>query len=401
MLHDASIQLLLVITRASLWQKMPVLHASETALFSNLTDELWNETMKLSAEQSILAVAYDGLSFLPSAMQPPKSVLIKWAANADQAEKRGKHMLQTVYDLAAFYHSHQVSMLLLKGLGMAQFYPKYSLRRSSDIDVYLGGKYEEGNRLAEQYFEADINTKNKKHAIFRYKKWNIENHRTFLNDHLSHSDTILDKVLLQLLAEYPNEVLTLQPPKREEQSSFQSVCIPPVLFNAVFLLRHTATHFVSRTSLRDLADWACFLHHQHQLLDFDRLASILLSHGMMPFASVWTGLAVKLLDLPVQDTGNLLFSNTENPIPFSQAEYQAAIAEAHEMEDRVAQFMLRGRPAFSPSSLHLFKLIRLKYRRWADARWRYEFVYRISHLNRLWNLAQRYLKSPSDILTPR
>ena len=77
-----------------------------------------------------------------------------------------------------------IRLLLMKGHGLSELYPKPQSRPSGDIDIYLFDDYEKGNFL----FGDGVNSFNKKHASYDYHGVHIENHKMPLD-----TDTKLER----------------------------------------------------------------------------------------------------------------------------------------------------------------------------------------------------------------
>lgn len=52
--------------------------------------------------------------------------------------------------LACFYRQDGIKMMLLKGYGLSQYWPKPNHRPVGDMDIYLGGCWQQADRLVNQ-----------------------------------------------------------------------------------------------------------------------------------------------------------------------------------------------------------------------------------------------------------
>lgn len=143
--------------------------------------ETWLEVFRLSAAQGVLALAYDALRRLPAAQQPPRELMLRWAVNTDRIERQFAHRQRALEDLAAFYASHGIRLMLLKGAGLAALYPVPAHRPCGDIDIWLYGRQREADRLVREELRIAVSNDVHHHTIFSYKGVMIENHFDFLN----------------------------------------------------------------------------------------------------------------------------------------------------------------------------------------------------------------------------
>lgn len=81
----------------------------------------WPAVYTCAGVQGVLAIAWDGLrrvtesGLLPSDRQPDRELLLRWAYNVEQIEKRNFRQKRVLADLAGFYAAHGIDLMLLKG----------------------------------------------------------------------------------------------------------------------------------------------------------------------------------------------------------------------------------------------------------------------------------------------
>ena len=154
----------------------PVSDTADTAV----TPGSWERIYRMAADHGLSAVVWDGICRLPAAQQPPRETRIRWALSAEKLEERYRHQQQTASKLAARFSEEGLRMLLLKGLGLSRDYPLPEHRECGDIDIYLYGQSDKGDRVlheigAHLYFDVP------KHSEYVWDGVLIENHRTILN----------------------------------------------------------------------------------------------------------------------------------------------------------------------------------------------------------------------------
>ena len=178
-------------------------------------------------------------------------------------------------------------MLLLKGLGLSRDYPLPEHRECGDIDIYLYGQSDKGDRVlheigAHLYFDVP------KHSEYVWDGVLIENHRTILNVRRNRTERELNAVLVRLLE------------KEGTHGLAPGIQAPRATFNAIFLIRHAAVHFQKEgIVLRHLCDWACFLTRHWDEIDHALFRTAMEDYRMDRFADLMTAAAVEYLGAEV------------------------------------------------------------------------------------------------------
>lgn len=115
----------------------------------------WNVLYDYAKMQGVAAIAMDGLQtlmnktgFTPVGLDVKTK--LQWYALAMSIEKRYTKQLESSKELASVWHGTGIRTLVLKGFAFAQYYPKPMQRLASDMDCYLCGRYEDGNREMER-----------------------------------------------------------------------------------------------------------------------------------------------------------------------------------------------------------------------------------------------------------
>lgn len=261
----------------------PVSDTADTAV----TPGSWERIYRMAADHGLSAVVWDGIRRLPAAQQPPRETRIRWALSAEKLEERYRHQQQTASKLAARFSEEGLRMLLLKGLGLSRDYPIPEHRECGDIDIYLYGQSDKGDRIlheigAHLYFDVP------KHSEYVWDGVLIENHRTILNVRRNRTERELNALLVRLLEKDGTHGLA------------PGIQTPPATFNAIFLIRHAAVHFQKEgIVLRHLCDWACFLTRHWDEIDHALFRTAMEDYRMDRFADLMTAAAVEYLGAEV------------------------------------------------------------------------------------------------------
>lgn len=250
-------KMLLALLRASLHRQM-----ADTSCFLEVSAEEWKQCYQLAAKHGVMALAWEGVLLLPTAMQPPKALKVNWGLAVEAYERRYRRYCRTVDELSKFYARHGILTLQIKGVGYSSLYPVPSHREGGDIDIYTyaapgsGLTDAQANALADELMRKKgivVDTShNVKHSIFTFQGISIENHKAFLNveryDVAPQVERILHRCMNpQVTPLVEGEVLT-----------------PSIAFNTIFIAFHALGHFPGMMTLHHLYDWAVLIK-QHGL----------------------------------------------------------------------------------------------------------------------------------------
>ena len=357
--------MLFSLLRTALWE-----HPANTTLFISVTAEEWNKCMCLAIQHGVQAFVFDGAMTLPVSLQPPRKLKLAWAANVSGIEKNYERMQHAASRLKEFYESHGLKLMLMKGIGLAADYPIPRHRECGDLDIWLFGKYKEGNQfMTQQGIHIDLH--NPKHSCFYFKGVLVENHCTFLNVKQFKTDRYLEMALQNTLSE--NTCGTLPLP------GDNSLLLPPAMFSAIFLARHMCMHFVNGIVLRQLCDWALFLYKHHGEYDKEKLSVLLDDVGLLSVMQSFTLSAIEYLGLPPE----------YSPFPTSQN---------INLKERLFRDIMHPHYSTPPVNKNPFRIIAFKWKRLMANRWKYELIQKESFFRQLGKSMIFHLLHPNTIL---
>ena len=87
---------------------------------------------------------------MPPESQPSRELRLRWAYNVERIEHRYGQQRRRAAELAAAYAEAGIRTVVLKGFAVSRLYPVPEHRPCGDLDCFLCGDYERGNRVAEQ-----------------------------------------------------------------------------------------------------------------------------------------------------------------------------------------------------------------------------------------------------------
>ena len=345
---------------------------------SEWTDEVdWMAVRKVAESQGMTAVCWDGLQNGQFGIRLDDIEFLKWYGVVAREEQRYAKHLKVAGHLAKWYQQHGYEMMLMKGLSLSDYYPTPQHRRCGDIDIFVmkgaDGEsgvicaQEEADRLMASELGIKMDNSHHHHSVFDIDGVMVENHYNFVNIHSHYSNRRVEKTLQASLEEK-----TLQASLREKalqaslkgrmSQSGSGWLVPPVRFNAVFLLSHAGAHFAAeRSTVRFAVDWGMFVKTQHDLIDWGWLESWAREMNRDRFLFCLNIICVKWLGLPVEWFGS---TGMEMSVP-------ARMADA----ERVLNEMLLSESSQELTRKGLLSNVWARTRRVWRNRWKFEMVY--------------------------
>lgn len=319
-----------------------------------------------SLQHNISAVVWDyfqqaiGEGVISQEQLPTKMQKIQWALAAEKAEQEYMRQKQVIVKLARFFAEHNIKMMILKGYGLSLNYPVPNHRPCSDIDIWLFeeretpnghtsrvGVQQKADNLLREHFGIDIDEDKHHHTVFYVDGVMVENHYDFLNIHAHLSNRKIEQRLQQLLNQ----------PLDKIEIDGQTVYFPSPDFHALFMLRHSASHFAAeRIVIRHLLDWRYFVEKFAQQIDWAALYDIATQTNMHKFLNCINAICIDRLNL--------------------QSSCVPPFERDKQLEERVWNEILQ--PEFSeskPKNAGYLKSWRYMYRRWWANRWKHRLVY--------------------------
>ena len=337
----------------------------------------WNKIRAYAERQGLSAVVLDGVEYLPENKRPSKEVLLEWIGEALQGyEYRYGLCRRAISELAEFYNSHGIQMMVLKGYACSLDWPKPEHRPCGDIDIWLLGKQKEGDDALEQEKPVQIvqgvqkfkvEKSHHHHTVFNWKGFTVENHYDFVNVHAHKSSAELEKIFKELGQDDTHFV--------EIKSA--KVYLPSPNLHALFLIRHMVSHFASsEINLRQVLDWAFFVENHKDEVDWNWLDGMLEKYHMKEFVSLVNAICVEDLGFPVD-----IFS---------------AVKIVRELKERVLEDILDPEyTAAEPKGF--FPRVIYKYKRWQGNAWKQEMCYGESRWFAFWSGIWAKILKPASI----
>lgn len=253
----------------------------------------WRRLFDLSESHGVNAVAIDGLEKygvdkvgLKGVSHELTTHMFQWIGVALRIEQDYERKLVVVEQLIKLWKSYGIRTIALKGFVTCQYYPNPKHRPFSDFDCFLCGDFEKGNEVI---YQKGIEVKGSyKHKTFDLGCLHVENHQYCTHFRGRDRARSFEKLLENyMLLEQPIYIKGTQ------------VEIPSPMFNALFMVWHTRSHFFDeKVSLRQLLDWALLMNfYKQEELDWDEFQSVCKEYGLLRFAQAMTRVACRYFDV--------------------------------------------------------------------------------------------------------
>lgn len=253
--------------------------------FNNFTPRDWEFFYALSKKQGVTAIIFEAIKSFPKEIAPHKPITMRWISHALSIEDQMKKKESVAIEFAEKLSKRDIQTIVLKGLAYASYYPNPYHRESGDLDCYLMGKKDEGDKITVE-IGGKMEEAGYKHSHLYYKGLTIENHN-FL--------TSFDNTKLGIRTERLLQELISQGCRPIGDTKLQN---PSADFNAIFLIKHAQRHFIKEgICVRHLLDWAFFVKAESQNVHWEKIIPIMRECRILEFAKVMTRLCIDQLGM--------------------------------------------------------------------------------------------------------
>lgn len=263
----------------------------------------WGKVMKLAKAQALTGLVGDVLLTTPEIRNTLAPKFVTKLLEIP-LENMGTHSLlnNTLILVVTELRKHGIDPVLLKGQGIARYYPVPELRQCGDIDIYVGVENYEKSYQALAPIATEIDSKSAlqigKHFHLQVGAITVEVHRYATTTSFPKQNKILQA--------YASEGLTSG--LRTFDFAGTSVNVPADNFNVFFIFYHLWRHFMSGgIGLRQFCDLMLLLRSVRDSLSHDYLERILNDMRLMEPWQVFGCLMVDYLgaspeDIPFYDS---------------------------------------------------------------------------------------------------
>ena len=247
---------------------------------TEITDSVdWVEVKTLAEEQGLSAVVLDGIEKLPVTSRPPQELLLEWIGETLQSESIYKTQQKEAIKMAGLFQNNGIRTYVLKGVVVAECYPKPLHRSSVDMDCYLLPEENDfdawklGNDLIKtQSYEVAFDYY--KNSTFYLSDLTVENHQYFTPFRGNKRLAALEK---WLQGQFKNGLSG----SRIEGTELWR---PPVMVSALFLIEHAYSHFLHEgLTWKMVLDWMMFSKKHKDEIDWTLLGAKIDEFGFRKF----------------------------------------------------------------------------------------------------------------------
>ena len=330
----------------------------------------WAAVAELAAEQKVTAIAWDGYARLYEAgmvtVDMDRSLKKQWLAMVYQSfELRYPEYRAKIGHLASFFAQHGIRMMVLKGYGLSLNYPVPMHRPCGDVDFWTFGEAERADQVLADELGIQVKGSPEHHTTFHFEDQYFEHHHNFVSAHAHPSSKVVEARLKELATQGFETV----------DIDGQQIFLPSPDFNALFLLRHAASHLAgSEINIRQILDWGMFVKKYRDRIDWKALEAFVESTRTTAIYQILNGICVDFLG-------------------FSPAVFPAG---RHPLESRVLEDILC--PEFSaPCPTFILSQWLWRLRRWLHRTWKLRLVYPESLVRTFFVRLGTHLTHPEEL----
>ncbi|MBR5814220.1 MAG: nucleotidyltransferase family protein [Bacteroidaceae bacterium] len=218
----------------------------------------WNSIYKNAKRQTLLGIIYDAINKLPASSRPAGELAIKWYGQTILINRLNNNINSNIKEVVGTYKKAGLNIVLLKGQGLAQYYPNPMSRHPGDIDLYFFDGYDKANEIAATLDGVEFLPDTSYHRAYFYKGIEVENHLVYVDFYSKRNRKAW------------NEIVSRIPLTSDEclQLDGFNVKIPQPQINVLYVFLHSMHHMLQvGIGLRQICDWVCLWRKKHKEID--------------------------------------------------------------------------------------------------------------------------------------
>lgn len=328
----------------------------------------WEAIQSLALEQGLYAIVLDGIEKLPASVRPQQEFLLVWIGEVLQGyEYRYDAYKQTISEMAGFYNSHGLRMMVLKGYACSLNWPKPNHRPCGDIDIWQFGKQKQADDVLTRKKGIDVDNSHHHHSVFNWGEFTVENHYDFVNVYHHKSNIELEKIFKELGGDDTHS----------EKVNGIDVFLPSPKLHTLFLLKNMMNDFTSfSVNMRQVLDWAFHIKKYGKEIDWKWMMGVIGKYHMLDFFNTINAICVEDLGFEASIFPNVQFN------PF--------------LKDKVLEDILNPKYSFEEPKYLIPRLV-YKFKRWKGNGWKHEMCYNESMWSAFWSGVWGHLLKPASL----
>lgn len=101
------------------------------------TKDEWTEMFASAQQQTLVGVLFAGVERLLANQRPPRALLLQWYVQTERIKQTNRMLNYRAVETVQYFAENGFDSCVLKGQGVATYYPNPLLRTSGDIDIWL------------------------------------------------------------------------------------------------------------------------------------------------------------------------------------------------------------------------------------------------------------------------
>lgn len=277
----------------------------------------WNSILKIARRQAVLGIVAKtivGNTGLQDSV--PNTLRLKLKSFIVANVMTSNHIIDVIKRVCTLLNDNGVDCVLLKGAGLAQYYPYPELRQCGDIDIFVDQEHLYKTHEVLTTISDSVDDKLYVDCGKHFKAV-VENIEVEVHKHLS-SHVI--KPYSAVFAELSSKGLTSDL-DTVNINSFD-IHTPECTFNAFYIFDHIFEHFLtSGVGLRQMCDWMMFLHNNYGKINTDALYEMLQKMDMLQPWKIFGNVLVRYMGL------------SQDRFPFYEEDSRSEIVLRYIIED--------------------------------------------------------------------
>lgn len=218
----------------------------------------WNEVYSNAKNQTMVGVVFEAIKKIPQIKKPEIELFLKWFGQAKIISNLNNNINERVKEVVEKYRREGIDAVLLKGQGLAMYYPNPASRQPGDIDLYFFDKYDEANKIAAGWEGVEFLPDTSYHRAFFYNGIEVENHLVYVDFYNKRNRKAWKEI---------EQKISLTGSEELELDGFK-VKVPLPQINVIYVFLHSMHHMLQvGIGLRQVCDWVCLWRKRHKEVD--------------------------------------------------------------------------------------------------------------------------------------
>lgn len=256
------------------------------------TPNEWKEIYMLAKQQTLVGILFEALDKLPTEQRPPKALLMQWFAATEIIQENNARVNADAVKMCESIRKDGLRCVILKGQGIATYYPNPTLRQSGDIDIWIEG----GTKKVLQYLRSKGKVSN---IVYTHLDTDVP---VETEVEIHHNPALFyNPIYLFRLHKYLAKQNEMFENKIELSDGSGNIYIPTVEFNRFYIILHIYRHFFSEgIGLRQLLDYYYVLLKGGTEESRQRTMELFRKTGMLKFVGAAMWVLQKVFDMDDQ-----------------------------------------------------------------------------------------------------